>query len=87
MTPEKYTIPHLRASFGPSGQLVQVMPNAPKEGQPAVVVIQDGQQFLGCDDTQIEAFNAFPGPLVRLVVYVYPGPLVRLVVCLPRPSS
>lgn len=38
-TPEKFTIPHRCARFGPGGHLVQVLPNLPSAGQPALVDI------------------------------------------------
>lgn len=39
VTPEKFTIPHRCARFGPGGHLVQVLPNLPSTGQPALVDI------------------------------------------------
>lgn len=38
-TPEKFSIPHRCARFGPGGHLVQVLPNLPSAGQPALVDI------------------------------------------------
>lgn len=40
-TPEKFTIPHRCARFGPGGHLVQVLPNLPSAGQPALVDIHN----------------------------------------------
>lgn len=39
VTPEKFTVPHICARFGPGGQLIKVLPNLPSEGQPALVEI------------------------------------------------
>uniref|UniRef100_A0A8C9VSS5 Protein transport protein Sec16A n=1 Tax=Scleropages formosus TaxID=113540 RepID=A0A8C9VSS5_SCLFO len=39
LTPEKYTVPHRCARFGPAGQMVQVLPNLPSAGQPTLVEI------------------------------------------------
>lgn len=38
-SPEKFTVPHVCARFGPGGQLLKVIPNLPSEGQPALVEI------------------------------------------------
>lgn len=38
-TPEKFSMPHRCARFGPGGHLVQVLPNLPSAGQPALVDI------------------------------------------------
>jgi len=38
-TPEKFSVPHLCARFGPGGFLIKVLPNLPSEGQPALVEI------------------------------------------------
>lgn len=40
-TPEKFSIPHRCARFGPGGHLVQVLPNLPSAGQPALVDIHN----------------------------------------------
>lgn len=64
MTPEKYTIPHMCARFGPGGHLIKVMPNRPKEGQPATVEIHDISTMLE-DRPEVEELKCFPGPLVR----------------------
>ncbi|XP_045922365.1 protein transport protein Sec16A isoform X2 [Micropterus dolomieu] len=63
-TPEKFTIPHRCARFGPGGHLVQVLPNLPSAGQPALVDIYNMETML--QDTQDQAeLRAFPGPLVK----------------------
>lgn len=38
-TPEKFSVPHICARFGPGGFLIKVLPNLPSEGQPALVEI------------------------------------------------
>lgn len=45
-TPEKFTIPHRCARFGPGGHLVQVLPNLPSAGQPALVDIHSMEVLL-----------------------------------------
>ncbi|XP_053195639.1 protein transport protein Sec16A [Scomber japonicus] len=63
-TPEKFTIPHRCARFGPGGHLVQVLPNLPSAGQPALVDIHNLETML--QDTQDQAeLRSFPGPLVK----------------------
>ena len=63
-TPHKYTLPHIRASFGASGQLVKVLPNQPSDGQPALVVIQELVDVFG-DERTLDDIISFPGPLVK----------------------
>ncbi|XP_076613925.1 protein transport protein Sec16A isoform X2 [Chaetodon auriga] len=63
-TPEKFTIPHRCARFGPGGHLVQVLPNLPSAGQPALVDIHSMETMLQDTPEQGE-LRAFPGPLVK----------------------
>ncbi|KAJ8339052.1 hypothetical protein SKAU_G00358380 [Synaphobranchus kaupii] len=64
MTPEKYSVPHRCARFGPGGQLIQVLPNLPSAGQPALVEIHSMETML--QDTQEQQdLRSFPGPLVK----------------------
>ncbi|KAM9841400.1 protein transport protein Sec16A isoform 2-T2 [Aulostomus maculatus] len=63
-TPEKFTIPHRCARFGPGGHLVQVLPNLPSAGQPALVDIHNMETMLQDTADQAE-LRAFPGPLVK----------------------
>ncbi|XP_074545956.1 protein transport protein Sec16A isoform X2 [Halichoeres trimaculatus] len=63
-TPEKFTIPHRCARFGPGGHLVQVLPNLPSAGQPALVDIYNMETMLQDTTDQVE-LRAFPGPLVK----------------------
>lgn len=63
-TPEKFTIPHRCARFGPGGHLVQVLPNLPSAGQPALVDIHNMETMLQDTQDQTE-LRAFPGPLVK----------------------
>ncbi|KAA8584428.1 hypothetical protein FQN60_008213 [Etheostoma spectabile] len=48
-TPEKFTIPHRCARFGPCGHLIQVLPNLPSAGQPALVDIHNMETVVGTD--------------------------------------
>nr|XP_046230541.1 protein transport protein Sec16A isoform X5 [Scatophagus argus] len=63
-TPEKFTMPHRCARFGPGGHLVQVLPNLPSAGQPALVDIHSLETMLQDTPDQTE-LRAFPGPLVK----------------------
>ncbi|XP_054613205.1 protein transport protein Sec16A isoform X2 [Dunckerocampus dactyliophorus] len=63
-TPEKFTMPHRCARFGPGGHLVQVLPNLPSAGQPALVDIHNLETMLQNTSDQ-EELRAFPGPLVK----------------------
>ncbi|KAM6975820.1 protein transport protein Sec16A isoform 2-T2 [Tautogolabrus adspersus] len=64
VTPEKFSIPHRCARFGPGGHLVQVLPNLPSAGQPALVDIHNMETMLQDTPDQVE-LRAFPGPLVK----------------------
>ncbi|KAF6729124.1 Protein transport protein Sec16A [Oryzias melastigma] len=63
-TPEKFTIPHRCARFGPGGHLVQVLPNLPSAGQPALVDIYNLETMLQDTSDQAE-LRTFPGPLIK----------------------
>ncbi|KAM3842461.1 protein transport protein Sec16A [Diretmus argenteus] len=63
-TPEKFAIPHRCARFGPGGHLVQVLPNLPSAGQPALVDIYNMETMLQDTPEQAE-LRTFPGPLVK----------------------
>uniref|UniRef100_UPI0037E8DDFC protein transport protein Sec16A n=1 Tax=Semicossyphus pulcher TaxID=241346 RepID=UPI0037E8DDFC len=63
-TPEKFSIPHRCARFGPGGHLVQVLPNLPSAGQPALVDIHNMETMLQDTPDQVE-LRVFPGPLVK----------------------
>uniref|UniRef100_A0A8C7Y049 Protein transport protein sec16 n=1 Tax=Oryzias sinensis TaxID=183150 RepID=A0A8C7Y049_9TELE len=63
-TPEKFTMPHRCARFGPGGHLVQVLPNLPSAGQPALVDIYNLETMLQDTSDQAE-LRAFPGPLIK----------------------
>lgn len=63
-TPEKFTMPHRCARFGPGGHMVQVLPNLPSAGQPALVDIHNLETMLQDTSAQAE-LRAFPGPLVK----------------------
>uniref|UniRef100_A0A2K6GD81 Protein transport protein sec16 n=1 Tax=Propithecus coquereli TaxID=379532 RepID=A0A2K6GD81_PROCO len=61
-SPEKFSVPHICARFGPGGQLIKVLPNLPSEGQPALVEIHSMETLLQHTSEQ-EEMRAFPGPL------------------------
>lgn len=61
-SPEKFSVPHICAHFGPGGQLIKVIPNLPSEGQPALVEIHSMESLLQHTPEQ-EEMRAFPGPL------------------------
>ncbi|XP_077441749.1 protein transport protein Sec16A isoform X2 [Vanacampus margaritifer] len=63
-TPEKFTMPHRCARFGPGGHLVQVLPNLPSAGQPALVDIYNLETMLQ-NTLEQEELRSFPGPLVK----------------------
>ncbi|XP_072310740.1 protein transport protein Sec16A isoform X2 [Eucyclogobius newberryi] len=63
-TPEKFTMPHRCARFGPGGHMVQVLPNLPSAGQPALVDIHNLETMLQDTSAQAE-LRSFPGPLVK----------------------
>ncbi|XP_064222146.1 protein transport protein Sec16A isoform X2 [Aotus nancymaae] len=61
-SPEKFSVPHVCARFGPGGQLIKVIPNLPSEGQPALVEVHSMEALLQHTSEQ-EEMRAFPGPL------------------------
>ncbi|XP_010010956.1 PREDICTED: protein transport protein Sec16A [Nestor notabilis] len=63
-TPEKFSVPHICARFGPGGFLIKVLPNLPSEGQPALVEIHSMETMLQHSAEQ-EEMRAFPGPLAK----------------------
>lgn len=64
ITPKKHTIPHMKVCFGPGGQLVKVLPNNPKYGQPATVEIHEVDELLQ-ENMENEELKSFPGPVIR----------------------
>uniref|UniRef100_A0A8C1B6H7 Protein transport protein sec16 n=1 Tax=Cyprinus carpio carpio TaxID=630221 RepID=A0A8C1B6H7_CYPCA len=64
LTPEKFSIPHRCARFGPAGQLILVQPNLPSAGQPTLVEIHSMEMLLQDSPEQSE-MRSFPGPLVK----------------------
>uniref|UniRef100_A0A671QGA5 Protein transport protein sec16 n=1 Tax=Sinocyclocheilus anshuiensis TaxID=1608454 RepID=A0A671QGA5_9TELE len=64
LTPEKYSVPHRCARFGPAGQLILVQPNLPSAGQPTLVEIHSMETILQDSPEQSE-MRSFPGPLVK----------------------
>jgi len=65
-SPEKFSVPHVCARFGPGGQLIKVIPNLPSEGQPALVEIHSMETLLQHMPEQKE-LRSFPGPLGKYV--------------------
>ncbi|XP_067165434.1 protein transport protein Sec16A isoform X5 [Apteryx mantelli] len=63
-TPEKFSVPHICARFGPGGYLIKVLPNLPSEGQPALVEVHSMETMLQHSPEQ-EEMRAFPGPLAK----------------------
>ncbi|XP_007945224.1 protein transport protein Sec16A [Orycteropus afer afer] len=61
-SPEKFSVPHVCARFGPGGQLIKVIPNLPSEGQPALVEVHSMETLLQHSPEQ-EEMRSFPGPL------------------------
>nr|XP_036863595.1 protein transport protein Sec16A isoform X5 [Manis javanica] len=61
-SPEKFSVPHICARFGPGGQLIKVIPNLPSEGQPALVEIHSMETLLQ-HVPELEELRSFPGPL------------------------
>ncbi|XP_053523679.1 protein transport protein Sec16A isoform X2 [Artibeus jamaicensis] len=61
-SPEKFSVPHVCARFGPGGQLIRVIPNLPSEGQPALVEVHSMETLLQHLPEQ-EEMREFPGPL------------------------
>ena len=73
-TPEKFTIPHMRASFGPNGQIVKILPNRPTDGQPATIEIHEVEAMLA-ENTESLELREFPGPLIRYSYDTPPPPV------------
>ncbi|XP_007441607.1 protein transport protein Sec16A [Python bivittatus] len=64
LTPEKFSVTHVCAKFGPGGYLIKVLPNLPSEGQPALVEIHSMEMIMQHSSEQ-EEMRAFPGPLTK----------------------
>ncbi|XP_030063498.1 protein transport protein Sec16A isoform X3 [Microcaecilia unicolor] len=64
LTPEKFSVPHVCARFGPGGYFIKIIPNLPSEGQPALVEIHNMETMLEHIPEQ-EEMRAFPGPLTK----------------------
>lgn len=59
VTPEKFTLPHRCARFGPGGHLIQVLPNLPSAGQPALVDIHNMEVLFKRSFCIIESYSLF----------------------------
>ncbi|XP_042334135.1 protein transport protein Sec16A isoform X2 [Sceloporus undulatus] len=64
LTPEKFSVPHVCARFGPGGYLIKALPNLPSEGQPALVEIHSMEMIMHYSLEQ-EEMRVFPGPLTK----------------------
>ncbi|XP_044309091.1 protein transport protein Sec16A isoform X3 [Varanus komodoensis] len=64
LTPEKFSVPHVCARFGPGGYLIKVLPNLPSEGQPALVEVHSMEMMMQHSSEQ-EEMRKFPGPLIK----------------------
>jgi len=64
LTPHKFIMAHARASFGPTGRLLHVLPNSPHDGQLALVEIVDIGELMS-QTPEADRLRQFPGPLVR----------------------
>ncbi|XP_077162505.1 protein transport protein Sec16A isoform X2 [Paroedura picta] len=64
LTPEKFSVPHICARFGPGGYLIKALSNLPSEGQPALVEICSMEVILQRSSEQ-EELRMFPGPLSK----------------------
>ncbi|XP_066466674.1 protein transport protein Sec16A isoform X2 [Tiliqua scincoides] len=64
LTPEKFSVPHVCARFGPGGYLIKVLANLPSEGQPALVELHSMEVMMQHSPEQ-EEMRAFPGPLTK----------------------
>ena len=54
----------MRASFGPNGQLVKILPNRPTDGQPATIELHEVEAMLA-ENMESQELREFPGPLIR----------------------
>ncbi|KAJ7331886.1 hypothetical protein JRQ81_014066 [Phrynocephalus forsythii] len=61
---QKFPFFHVPVGFGAGGHLVQVCPNYPVVGQPALVEIHSLEVILH-ETAEQKAMQAFPGPLIR----------------------
>uniref|UniRef100_A0AAY4A0P2 Protein transport protein Sec16A n=1 Tax=Denticeps clupeoides TaxID=299321 RepID=A0AAY4A0P2_9TELE len=67
LTPEKFSVPHRCARFGPSGQLIMVLPNLPSAGQPALVELHNMETLMQDSQEQAElrSFTTNPQECMR----------------------
>ncbi|XP_064186644.1 protein transport protein Sec16B [Anguilla rostrata] len=62
--PLKFSLPHVRASFGPAGQLIRVSPSLASQGEPALVELHSLEIIL-VETQEQQELRDFPGPLTR----------------------
>ncbi|MBN3313234.1 SC16B protein, partial [Atractosteus spatula] len=90
--PLKFSLPHVRAGFGPAGQLVRVSPSLPTQGEPALVEIHSLESFSTLtglssggerDRSRINEHLASPPQVILMdtpeqqEARLFPGPLAR----------
>ncbi|KAJ8418564.1 hypothetical protein AAFF_G00000630 [Aldrovandia affinis] len=62
--PLKFSLPHVRVSFGPAGQLIRVSPSMASQGEPALVEFHSLEIIL-VETQEQQELRDFPGPLAR----------------------
>ena len=67
MTPAKFATAHMRVSLK-AGNVVQVLPNYPLDGQCATVEVARIESLIYSDDELLE-LKDYPGPLVKGVTH------------------
>lgn len=67
LTPHKFTCPHVISRFSPSGILLRVLPNSPKDGVAAHVELIDLNVLLG-DLPSAQELKFFPGSFLLLLL-------------------
>ena len=61
---------HAKGTLPVSGQLLRILPNSPKDGQPATVELESVADVMATDPHD-EVLKSFPGPLVRCVFEMF----------------
>lgn len=77
-SPEKFSVPHICARFGPGGQLIKVIPNLPSEGQPALVEVHSMEVIRG------QSRGARGPPVHASLLVIFPS---CTAVCKTRPCK
>ena len=77
---------HVKGTLPVSGHLLRMLPNSPKDGQPATVELEGVTELLAADP-QHDVLRSFPGPRVRyggVFRYAYEIPSAAIVTCFGR---